>query len=99
MRAAGRLVEHFAGLVHSLRLTGDLGYDAALQHIGQDETCMMVYLADASRRIRNLADRPLPILHRDVRKFVFEYRIATRRLRFGLSAGRGLGEQRESRDK
>src|SRR6516164_10578447 len=99
MRAAGRFVKHFAGLVDSFRLTRDFGDHIALQHIGQDKTRMMVCLADTPRRIRNLADRHLPILQCDVRKVVLEYGTAPRRVGFVLSVGRGLREQRENRGK
>ena len=99
MRGAGRFVKHFAGFVDSFRLTRDLGDHIALQHISQDETRMMVYLADTPRRVRNFADGYLPILHRDVRKVVLKYGPAIRLDGFVLSAGRGLGEQRESRSK
>src|SRR5579872_6532890 len=97
MRAAGRLVKHFARLISSFRLTGDLRHYIALQHISQDETGMMMGLADMPRRIRDLADGHLPIVHRDVGKVVLEYGTVTRRAGLGLSADRGLGEQRESR--
>src|SRR5690349_17598184 len=99
MRAAGRFVKHFAGFVDSFRLTRDLGDHITLQHIGEDETRMMVCLADTPWRVRNFANGDLPILQRDIGKVVLKYGTANRLDGFVLSAGKGLGEEREGRSK
>jgi hypothetical protein len=63
--------------IGSLFLSRNLGDDFSLQHIGEDETGVVMCLADSTRRIVHMSDRHLPVFHVDVRKIMFEDRSAS----------------------
>ena len=89
MRAAGRFVEHFPGFVHFLGLARYFRDHVSFEDVRQNETCMMMHLTNASRRIRNLTDRDLPLIHGEIGEIVHKDGTATAFARLVLSTGVG----------
>ena len=95
MRAAGRLIEHFSGFVGSLGLARDFGDDSSFEHVRQNETGMVMRLADASGRHGDLADGHLPAVHSEVGKIVFKDLALSGLPLLSLGVG-GFSKQNES---
>ncbi len=106
VRRARLFVEHLPGRVRLfITLPRNLGDDGALEDVDQHKARVVVWRADTSGRVVDVADRHFPVVHRDIRQVVFEDRRTRsgrwrgrRGLRLGRSqlAGRDeLGKQRE----
>lgn len=66
--------KHLSGLISPLFLPRNFRDYRTLQHIGEDETGMMMRLTDSSGSVIDIADGYLPVFHCDVRQVVCEDR-------------------------
>ena len=93
MCAAGRFVEHLSGLIYLLGLPRYLSDHVAFEDVCQNETGMVMHLTNASRRVRNLTDCDLPVIHGEIGEIVYKDGTASAFARIILSAGGGLRKE------